>query len=210
VPPRFPLHDGSAPELPHSPAAQRNAEPILAELRRLLPPSGRILEIASGTGQHAVGFANALPRLEWQPSDVDPRALETVRTRVERAGLSNLHPPVYLDVEAGEWPVQGADAVVCVNLLHIAPWSATRGLLAGAARCLSAGGVLLIYGPFRVAGEHTAPSNARFDADLRARNTAWGIRDSADVAAIARAHGLDHEDTIALPANNHLLVFRRR
>lgn len=206
----FSLDSNGDPELPHSPAAERNAEPILAQLRRLLPASGRVLEIASGTGQHAVHFASALSGIEWQPSDVDPDALKAVRIRVDHAGLPNLRPPVELDVEARDWPLERADAILCVNLLHISPWSATKGLIAGAARCLPAGGILAVYGPFRFAGEHIADSNARFDADLRSRHASWGIRDVADVAAIASDHGLDHQETIALPANNHLLVFRRR
>ncbi|MDZ7787129.1 MAG: DUF938 domain-containing protein [Halofilum sp. (in: g-proteobacteria)] len=196
--------------LPHSPAAERNAEPILAQLRRVLPATGRVLEIASGTGQHAVHFAGALEGVEWQPSDTDPEALRTIGARVEQADLPNLRPPLTVDVQAREWPLDHADAIVCVNLLHISPWTATRGLLAGAARCLPRGGVLAIYGPFKISGTHTAESNARFDADLRARDAQWGIRDIADVAATATEHGLDHEETIALPANNHLLVFRRQ
>ncbi|MEF8834340.1 MAG: DUF938 domain-containing protein [Halofilum sp. (in: g-proteobacteria)] len=196
--------------IPHSPAAARNAEPILAQLRRILPATGRVLEIASGTGQHAVHFASALKGVEWQPSDTDPEALRTIRARVEQAALSNPRPPLTLDVQAAEWPLEHADAIVCVNLLHIAPWAATRGLLAGAARCLPPAGVLVIYGPFRIAGEHTAESNARFDADLRARDAQWGIRNIRDVAATATEHGLNHEETIALPANNHLLIFRQR
>ena len=196
--------------LPHSPAAERNAQPILAQLRRVLPTTGRVLEIASGTGQHAVHFAGALDGVEWQPSDTDPEALRTIRARVEQASLTNLRPPVTLDVQATEWPLDHADAIVCVNLLHISPWTATRGLFAGAARCLPAGGVLAIYGPFKISGTHTAESNARFDADLRARDAQWGIRDIADVAATAEDHGFDHEEIIALPANNHLLVFRRQ
>lgn len=201
---------GNDPDLPHSPAAERNAEPILDQLRRLLPARGRVLEIASGTGQHAVQFACALRGVEWQPSDTDPHALQVIRIRADRAALPNLLPPVELDVESREWPVEHADAILCVNLMHISPWSATEGLLTGAGRCLPAGGILTVYGPFRFAGEHIAESNARFDTDLRARNPSWGIRDVADVTAIASDHGLDHEDTIALPANNHLLVYRRR
>lgn len=208
---RHASHDsGGAPDLPRSPAAERNAEPILGQLQRLLPARGRVLEIASGTGQHAVQFAYALGGIEWQPSDTDPDALRAVRIRAERATLPNLRAPVKLDVEAREWPIAHADAIVCVNLLHISPWSATQGLLAGAGRCLPAGGILAVYGPFRFAGEHIAESNARFDTDLRARNPSWGIRDVADVTAVASDHDLDHEETIALPANNHLLVFRRR
>ncbi|WP_245675793.1 DUF938 domain-containing protein [Halofilum ochraceum] len=208
---RHSSHDtGGSPDLPHSPAAERNAAPIIEQLRRLLPSRGRVLEIASGTGQHAVQFAQALGGVEWQPSDTDPRALQAVRIRAERAALPNLLPPVELDVEASAWPLAHAEAIVCVNLLHVSPWSATEGLLAGARRCLPAGGILVVYGPFRFSGEHIAESNARFDADLRAREPSWGIRDVDEVAATASGHGLDHDETIALPANNHLLVFRRR
>jgi len=206
----FSLSAAGYERLPHSPAAARNAEPILSQLLRVLPATGRVLEIASGTGQHAVHFASALKGVEWQPSDTDAEALRTIGARVEQASLPNLRPPVTLDVQAREWPVNHADAIVCVNLLHISPWTATRGLLAGAARCLPAGGVLAIYGPFKISGTHTAESNARFDADLRARDAQWGIRDIADVAAAATKHGLHQEETIAMPANNHLLVFRRQ
>ena len=206
----FPLIAAERNRLAHSPAAERNAEPILAKLRCVLPITGQALEIASGTGQHAVRFASALSGIEWLPSDTDPEALRAIRARVERAGLPNLRPPVTLDVQTREWPLDHADAILCVNLLHIAPWAAMRGLLTGAARCLPSGGVLAIYGPFRIAGEHTAESNARFDVHLRARDPQWGIRDVEDVAATATEHGLDHDETIALPANNHLLVFRQR
>lgn len=204
------LDDGGVPELPHSPAAERNAAPILTQLQRLLPARGRVLEIASGTGQHAVHFATALSDLEWQPSDAAPDALQAIRIRATRAGLPNLRPPMELDVEAPDWPLAHADAIVCANLLHISPWHATEGLLAGAGRILHAGGPLAIYGPFRIDGRHTASSNARFDTDLRARDESWGIRDTTDMAAAASAHDLAHEETIALPANNHLLIFRRR
>lgn len=205
-----PFATGSDPDLPYSPAAERNAEPILAQLRRLLPASGRVLEIASGSGQHAVHFAHALPGMDWQPSDADPKALQTIRTRVARAGLRNLQSPVELDVEARDWPLAYAHAIVCVNLAHISPWGATEGLLTGARRMLPAGGLLVVYGPFRIDGQHIASSNARFDADLRARDPHWGIRAVGDVAAAASVQGLAHEQTIALPANNHLLIFRRR
>ena len=202
------LTDAGSGDLPHSPAAARNAEPILAELQRLLPASGRVLEIASGTGQHAVHFATHLPALRWQPSDTDADALGYLHARVARAELSNLAKPIELDTRASEWALEQADAIVCINLLHIAPWEATLGLLAGAGRLLPAGGVLVIYGPFRIGGAHTAASNARFDADLHARDPRWGIRELEAVATHAAEQGLEHTETCALPANNHVAVFR--
>ena len=205
----FSLASGKDEPLPRSLAAERNAEPILAVLRERLPPGGRVLEIASGTGQHAVHFAQALSELSWQPSDTEGEALSTIRTRVGRAELPNLAAPVELDVRAPDWPVTAADAIVCANLLHISPWEATEGLVAGAGRLLPSGGLLMVYGPFRRDGQHTAESNARFDAQLRARDDRWGIRDIKEVAECAAAHGLQHEETIAMPANNHILVFRR-
>ena len=201
---------GAADRLPHSPAAARNAEPILEVLRRVLPENGRVLEIASGTGQHVVRFAQALPALQWQPSDIDTQALETVDARVAASGLDNIAPGRALDVCAPEWAVEHADAILCCNLLHIAPWAVSEGLMAGAGRCLPAGAPLVVYGPFRVDGQHTAPSNARFDDDLRARDARRGIRDIADVAACADACGLAHVETIPMPANNRVLLFRRR
>ena len=200
---------GADDPLPHSPAAERNADPILEVLRDRLPANGRVLEIASGTGQHAVHFARNLPGLSWQPSDTDAKALDAVRARVEQVALANLSAPITLDVCAPDWPITAADAIVCANLLHISPWEATEGLLAGAGRILPPGGLLFVYGPFRQDGRHTAESNARFDAQLQARDFRWGIRDVADVAARAAAQGLLHEETIAMPANNHVLLFCR-
>lgn len=193
----------------HSPAAARNAEPILAVLRDWLPAAGEVLEIASGSGEHAVHFARALPGLTWRPSDPDPEARRSIDAWRAHAGLANVAAPLALDVTVTPWPPARADAIVCINLLHISPWAATEALMAGAARVLPAGGRLLVYGPFRVDGAHTAESNARFDAALRARDPSWGVRDSAEVAACAQAHGLALVDTRALPANNRMLVFER-
>lgn len=204
------LEGGGPDGLPHSPAAARNAEPILGVLRRVLPSTGTVLEVASGTGQHVVHFAAALPGLRWQPTDVDAGAIETVRARVQASGLDNVEPPRALDVTAPDWGLEPVDAMVCTNLLHIAPWLVTEGLMTGAGRLLRAGGPLVVYGPFRCGGEHTAESNARFDADLRARDGRWGIRDIADVAACARASGLARTETVAMPANNQILVLHRR
>jgi SAM-dependent methyltransferase len=193
----------------HAPATARNRQPILEVLQRALPPEGHVLEVASGTGEHAVFFASALPSLVWQPSDPDATSLASIAAWVDEAGLPNVRPPVPLDATADRWPVDRADAVVCINMIHIAPWAACQGLMAGAARLLAPGGVLYTYGPYRVKGAHTAPSNEAFDASLRARNPSWGVRDVDDVAAVAKRHGLHLHDTAPMPANNLSLVFRR-
>ncbi|HEY7384777.1 MAG TPA: DUF938 domain-containing protein [Beijerinckiaceae bacterium] len=192
-----------------SPAAARNRDPILAVLREVLPATGTVLEIASGTGEHAVHAAAALPGLAWQPSDIDDDALRSIAAHRDRAGLPNLLPPLRLDVTAESWPVARADALVCINMLHIAPWAAAEGLVAGAARVLAPGGVLYLYGPFKQDGRHTAPSNAAFDASLRARNAQWGVRDTGDVAGLARKHGFALDRPVAMPANNLSLIIRR-
>ena len=191
----------------HSPAADRNAAPILAVLQRVLPPQGTLLEIASGTGQHAAAFAAALPRWRWLPTDADPRALASIAAWC--AGLANVDAPRLLDVAAEPWngvPV-GLDAIYCANLIHIAPWACTAALMQGAAHCLAPGGQLVTYGPYLEDGAPTAPSNQAFDTDLRARNPAWGIRRLDDVAAEAEAAGLALHGRHALPANNLVLVF---
>jgi SAM-dependent methyltransferase len=192
-----------------APAVARNRDPILAVLRRVLPTEGTVLDIASGSGEHAVYFAAGLPNLTWQPTDVDQLALKSISAHRDLAGLPNLKPPLELDVQASSWPINRADAVVCINMLHIAPWSAAEGLLAGAGRVLPPAGVLYLYGPFQENGRHTASSNAAFDASLTARNPEWGVREVSDVAELAASKGLDHVDQIQMPANNLSLVFRR-
>jgi hypothetical protein len=196
-----------------SPAVARNRDPILAVLRRVLPAQGTgigiVLEIASGTGEHAVHFAAGLPHLTWQPTDTDADALCSVAAHRASAQLPNLMPVLELDVCAPSWPVTHADAMVAINMIHIAPWSAAEGLMAGSERLLAAGGVLYLYGPFKEKGRHTAPSNAAFDASLRARDPQWGVRDLDEVAALARRHGLALAERIAMPANNLSLVFHR-
>lgn len=193
----------------HSPpAAERNAEPILAVLRRVLPARGLVLEIASGSGYHAGVFARALPALTWQPTDRDPDGLASIAAWVEEAALPGLRPPLLLDVTA-PWPVEHADAVLCINMIHIAPWTSALALLEGAARVLPAGAPLVTYGPYRFDGVFTAPSNADFDASLRGRDPAWGVRDVADLRREAAARGLALEEEVAMPANNHTLIFRR-
>ena len=197
-----------SPALPSSPAAVRNRDPILEVLRRHLPAEGLVLELAAGTGEHAAYFARALPGLTWQPTDPDPQALLSMAAWREAAGLSNLLPPVRLDATRS-WPVEHADAVVCINMVHISPWAATEGLMAGAARVLPASGVLLLYGPYREIDVPTAPSNEAFDASLKARDSAWGLRDREAVEALARAHGLERIERVEMPANNLSLVFRK-
>jgi SAM-dependent methyltransferase len=193
-----------------APAVARNREPILRVLRDTLPPSALVLEIASGTGEHALWFSRALPAVTWQPSDQDPEALKSIAAWRDMSGLVNLLPPLPLDAASEAWPVARADAVIAINMVHIAPWAATRGLIAGAARVLGPGGLLFLYGPFREGGVHTGAGNAAFDAELRAQDPSWGIRDLDDVTAIARRHGFDAPERIAMPANNLSVVFRRR
>jgi hypothetical protein len=169
-----------------------------------------VLQIAEGTGEHVVHFAAALPNLTWQPTDRDAAALRSIAAWREQAGLPNVRAPLALDVTSQPWPVDHADAVVCINMIHIAPWRATEGLMAGAAGVLPACGVLYFYGPYKEGGRHTAPSNEAFDADLRLRNPEWGVRDLDDVRALAWQYDLDFVERVAMPANNLSVVFRRR
>ncbi len=192
-----------------APAASRNREPILGVLRDCLPRSAQVLEIASGTGEHAVWFSRALPELTWQPTDLDAEALTSIAAWREISGPPNLLPPLRLDATAATWPVTHADAVVAINMVHIAPWSATQGLIAGAARVLTSGGLLFLYGPFREGGVHTTASNAAFDADLRARDPSWGMRDLDEISGLASQFGFQAPERIAMPANNLSVVFRR-
>lgn len=189
-----------------SPAALRNRDAILAVLQTHLPERGLVLEIASGTGEHAVHFARHLPGLVWQPSDLDPANRQSIGAHRADAKLANLREPLALDVCA-PWPVAAADAIFCANMVHIAPWDAALGLLAGARRALGAGAKLVLYGPFFEDGKTPAPSNVAFDEDLRRRNPAWGIRKLGDVAAAAA--GFAAPLSVEMPANNLCLVFRR-
>ena len=196
-------------DLPASPSSARNREPLLAVLRRWLPGSGTVLEVASGLGEHAAWFAAALPGVIWQPTDRSEEALEILRARGEVSGLANLAPPLVLNAAApDDWPLDRADAIVCINMVHISPWAATQGLMAGAAKVLPAGAPLILYGPYIQADVETAPSNLAFDADLRRRDPAWGLRDLADVEALAADHGLVLAERVAMPANNLCLLFR--
>jgi SAM-dependent methyltransferase len=191
----------------YAPATARNREPILAVLSRVLPPSGLVLEVSSGTGEHAAFFAAALPHLIWQPTDRDERSLLSIGAHRAAAGLRNLLPPLLLDALSPDWPVGPADAIVCINMIHIAPWAACEGLICGAARILSPGGALYLYGPYKEGGVHTAESNHRFDLDLQLRDSAWGVRNLEDVVALADGYGLRHTETVTMPANNRSVVF---
>lgn len=191
-----------------APAAARNVGPIGDVLAEWLPPSGLVLEVASGTGEHALAFARRFPQLDWQPSDPDRAALASIAAWAAE-GPANLRSPVLLDVCDAEWPVDHADALLCINMVHISPWEASLGLIDGAARLLTKGGVLILYGPWLVDGIETAPSNLAFDADLKARNPSWGLRLVSDFAAAAAKRRLTLADQRAMPANNRMLLFRR-
>jgi hypothetical protein len=193
----------------HAPAAARNREPIAAVLAEELPPSGLVLEIASGTGEHAVHFARAFPALDWQPSDPDPLARASIEAWRHEEGLPNLRPPIELDASAAVWPIGRATAVLCINMVHISPVRATEGLLAGARRLLPESAPLVLYGPYLENGVETAPSNLDFDADLKARNPEWGLRSVDWLDRIATVHGFTRSRREAMPANNLMLVYRR-
>lgn len=194
----------------HAPSAERNREPLLPVLREVLPAQGTVLEVASGTGQHAVFFARAFPGLVWQPTDLAPENLESIEAWRADEGTPNLRPPLVLDASAATWPLESADALVCINMVHISPWEATQGLLRGAARVLTPSGPLVLYGAYFIEGRPTAPGNLAFDASLRARNPAWGVRELGAVTAEARTHGLELERVVDMPNNNFTVVFRQR
>ncbi len=193
-----------------APATQRNRQPILNVLSRVLPGSGRVLEVASGSGEHALWFAQHLRPLIWQPSDPDPACRRSIAAHAAQAGLATIEAPLDLDAAAARWPIESADAVVCINMTHIAPWEATAGLVAGAARILPSEGPLYLYGPYMRGGQHTAPSNAAFDASLRRHDPDWGLRNVEDLAELAATQGLVLSEVVEMPANNLSLVFKRR
>jgi len=193
----------------YAPSVARNKDAIAGVLARYLPSSGLVLEIASGSGEHAVHFASTFPALVFQPTDPSEEARASIAAWRQEAALPNMRAPLALDVTAAPWPINYADAVTCINMIHIAPWEATLGLVAGAARIIPPGGLLFLYGPYKRAGQHTAPSNADFDASLRERDARWGVRDLETVAAAATAMGFAAPMIEAMPANNLSLIFRR-
>lgn len=192
-----------------APATQRNRDPILAVLREVLPAQGLVLEVASGSGEHAVHFAAAFPNLTFQPSDPDPAALASIDAWASESALPNLRPAIRLDAMAPRWPVTQADAILCINMIHISPWAATEGLVRQAGQLLPAGGPLYLYGPYRQHDVPLAASNAVFDDSLRRRNPKWGLRELEAVAELARASGFGEPAVTAMPANNLSVVFRR-
>ena len=193
----------------YAPAAERNRGPILEVLRRLVPHGARVLEVASGTGQHAAFFAAGLPATRWQPSEGDPCALASIAAWAESEGASNVSEPVVVNAASPDWPVGAFDVVYCSNLVHIAPWSCTLGLLRGAQRHLPPGGLLVLYGPFRVDGRHTSESNVAFDRGLRAQDPRWGVRDLREIEEKAAERDLSFREKVAMPANNLVVVFER-
>lgn len=202
------------PRALNAPATERNREAIATILERWLPAPpehARVLEVSSGTGQHACYFAGRFPNVRWQPTERDTSMFGSIRAWIEDAGVANVAAPLELDVEARPWPVQNADVIVNINMIHIAPWSACLALLDGASSVLSAGGTLFMYGPYKIGGAHTAPSNEAFDRNfLRAQDPEWGVRDLDEVIAEARTRGLEHESTVEMPANNLSVIYRRR
>lgn len=192
-----------------APAALRNREPISLVLEDWLPKRGLVLEVASGTGEHAAFFAERFPTLDWQPSDVDAQALASIRAWRDEAGLANLRDPIVLDSAAPDWPIERADALLNINMVHISPWRSALGLLDGAAGLLGGGAPLILYGPWLTDEIDTAPSNLAFDGDLRRRNPQWGLRQVEDFAAAARSRGLELLEQRPMPANNLMLLFRK-
>jgi SAM-dependent methyltransferase len=203
------MSEESDPRLYHAHVA-RNREPILEVLRRVLPPRGLVLEVASGSGEHAAYFAKRLPTLLWQPTDPDPRALASIAAHRTAADAPNLLSPLSLDAMTEQWPIQRVDALVCINMIHITPWAASKGLMTGAERTLRTGGVLYLYGPYQINGRHAAQSNRDFDVWLRTQNAQWGVRDLAEVRDLAQRHGFSLAETIPMPANNLSVIFEHR
>ncbi len=192
-----------------SPSAARNREPIAKVLSQVLPQSGLVLEVGSGTGEHTIHFARVMPHLTWQPSERERDCLRSISAWAAVEAQANELQPLYLDVTDAQWPIANAEAIVSINMIHIAPWSVAQALLRGAKRILPPGGLLCLYGPYRVAGQHTSVSNRDFDAQLRAMNFEWGVRDLEAMASEARAFNIELARTFQMPANNLVVVFRK-
>lgn len=192
-----------------APHVARNAGPIAEVLAEILPAHGLVLELASGTGEHVLHFAQEFPRLLWQPSDPEPASLRSIEAWRGDSGLFNLLPAISLDARAAEWPVPEADAILCINMIHISPWSATVGLMRGAGRLLGEGAPLYLYGPYRQDGVETAPSNEAFDESLRERDPEWGLRELEAVEEEAGKQGLRLDRVVEMPANNLSVIFRK-
>lgn len=201
--------DAGEVEKRHAPATVRNRDAISDVLDTVLPASGTVLEVASGTGEHVIHFAHRFPDLVWQPSDYSGVALPSIAAWVAEAGVTNVQPAVQLDASLPDWPVRQADAILCINMIHIAPWVATIGLMAGAGRLLRAGAPLYLYGPYLRDGVETAASNLAFDQSLKDRNPDWGLRHLTDVTALATAQGLHLDRVIEMPANNLSVILRK-
>lgn len=201
--------DAGEVEKRHAPATVRNRDAIADVLEAVLPPTGTVLEVASGTGEHVVHFAQRFPQLIWQPSDYSDLSLPSIAAWVAESGFTNVRPAVQLDASSPGWPVPQADVILCINMIHIAPWAATMGLMAGAGRLLQARAPLYLYGPYLRDGVETAPSNLAFDQSLKERDPDWGLRDLSAVIALAAEHGLHIEQVIEMPANNLSVIFRK-
>lgn len=192
----------------HAPAADRNSAPILEVLRQVLPAAAHVLELASGSGQHALYFSSRLPGVRWQPSDLSAEAIESIRSYRAEGDPERFLDPIQVDASAPPWGIQELDAISCINMIHISPWQASVGLFGGGATSLKPGGVVMTYGPYRFSGVFTAESNRAFDQDLKRRNPEWGVRDVDDLQHVAHRHGFSLESTHSLPANNHALIWR--
>ena len=201
--------DGGEGDKRHAPATLRNRDTIAAVLGDWLPASGTVLEVASGSGEHAVHFAAAFPKLDWQPSDPDPAALASIAAWSAEAGLPNIAAPLHLDASAPDWPLGHVDALLCINMVHISPWAATVGLFTQGSKLLKKGAPLILYGPFFRRDHPTAPSNVAFDESLRARNAEWGVRWLEDVTELAEAKGIELAQVREMPANNLMVLYRR-
>jgi hypothetical protein len=197
------------PERLFYPATERNRDPILDVLKTIMPREGHIVELASGSGEHVVHFANAFKDILWQPSDLEDHALKSIQSWINHTGLTNIQAPLRLDTTEPHWPIESTDGILCINMIHISPWEATLGLMEKATKLLAKNGFLHLYGPFRINGEHTSASNIAFEGWLKEKDSRFGVRDMKDVENEANLKGLKLSMTIPMPANNFSLVFHK-